>query len=291
VGEVAALMEEVEHLCPPATSFERPSAPTDAFGEASRRLADVVRMSGLLQREVYEPATNEEIERYKTKDYPAWLAEVRRALESLHHDLQGRTRWPSVVVEAANVGTRPALDVRLRMAAHGAFTITCSDDGDEEEGEEAPVSTEPFRLPLPPAPPRGRLRATGLLGLDWATGQIDASSLRTLDIPRLGPPPARQADAFYWRSGRNGPTKLKELECMSWRHHRDDAMQFELTISSDELVDNGGALEIDVHAANLSDPASAKLPVRIRFADAATLTEAEKLVQVLGGAARTHKRL
>lgn len=290
-SDVAALMEEIGRLCPPATTFERPKAATDALGEASRRLADAVRMSGLLQREVYEPATDEEIERYKAKEYPAWLAEVRKALESLHHDLQGRTGWPSVVVKAANVGTRPALDVRFRMMAHGAFTIADSGDRNEDDDEEASVSKKPFRLPLPPEPPRGRFRTTEFPGLDWATAQIDASSFRALDIPRLGPAPARQADAFYWRSGRNGPTKLKELECMSWRHHRDEGMQFELTIAPDELVDTEGALEVDVHAANLSDPAAAKLPVRIRFVDAPTLTEAEKLVRALGSTARAHKRL
>jgi len=120
-AELDELMADVQRLCPQATSFERPQPPaTDALLSQFERLS---LPSAFYSRSLYEPATEKEIERYKTEDYPNWLASVRSSLASLHHTLGARREWPLVVAIAANAGTRPALNALLTVHARGAIVL------------------------------------------------------------------------------------------------------------------------------------------------------------------------
>lgn len=97
-------------------------------------------LASLWPRTVHEPATEDEIENYRTQKYPDWLEQVRTALGSLHDTLQAHTDPPWVLAVAANKGTRPAQDTLLSMVAMGNFAIRDEDvsDGADDDGDEAP---------------------------------------------------------------------------------------------------------------------------------------------------------
>lgn len=283
-AELDALMADVQRLCPQATSFERPQP------RASDALFDrMARLSAFSSRTVYEAATAEEIETYKTESYPKWLTSVRSSLASLHDDLEMRTEWPLVVAVAANTGTRPAAGTLLTIQARGTIEFWNDDRVDEtaDEDERPQTKTVDFHLPLPPAPPRGRTRTVDLLRMPRF---LDASAFasaypHSLPVPNLSRPKPRDSDAFYWRVGHFDWVGKMELECENWRHGQ-EPLQFELKVRPAEQVSTAAAIEISVHANNIADPRVVKLPVRFDYREGATLDKAHALVARLGEAAR-----
>ena len=287
--EVDELMADVQRLCPPATSFERPQPrATDVL---RGRLERMSQLSVFGARSVYEPATEVEIERYKTAEYPEWLESVRSALASIHDTLEAATEWPNLVAVAANVGTRPATEALLSIQARGAIELLNDDDVDEDQ---EPVSGKAARLelPLPPAPPRGRTKTVDPLGVyrGLNSGAFATAHAIPLQIPHLLPSKPRVSDAFYWRAGRRDWVRAMELECASWRHGQ-EPLQFALRVRSEEKVATSGVIEISVHAHNIADPRVAKLPVRFDYQEGLTLGEARALVHMLGQTARAKGRL
>jgi hypothetical protein len=290
-AEIDAFMSDVEQRCPPATSFERPaSGATDQLLGSARGLTGM--LTAFQERLFYEPATEEAIERYKKSDYPNWLDSIRAALGSLHEKLKAQTEWPTALAIASNTGTRPATDVLLSIRARGAFAIIDASaerdqDDDVEDADQEPQVPKYFALPLPPAPPRGRMRAVSLYPgfSDHVLG-----TAHQLPIASFTPPSPRRSDAFYWRRGQRDWVYLIELECASWRHSQAELV-FLLKVRPDEPSDVAGAIELSVHANNISDPPLTQLPIRITFVDGSTIEEARALVEQLSRAARAHGRL
>ncbi len=294
-SEIDALMSEVEQRCPPATSFERPaSGATDQLLGSATGLTRT--LAAFQPRLVYEPATEEAIERYKKSDYPSWLDSIRAALGSLHEKLKARTKWPTALAIASNAGTRPATDVLLSIRARGAFAIIDASaerdqDDDVEDADQAAQVPEYFALPLPPAPPRGGMRTVDPMSLYPGLTDHVLGTAHLLPIaPRFTPLPPRRSDAFYWRRGQRDWVYLIELECASWRHSQEDVV-FLLKVRPDESSDVAGIIELSVHANNISDPPLTQLPIRIAFDDGSTIEEARALVEQLSRAARAHGRL
>ncbi|MDF2622160.1 MAG: hypothetical protein K0S00_4819 [Xanthobacteraceae bacterium] len=288
-AEIGALIKEVERLCPQAISFDLPQPRAiDALAER------IGRISRPLVRSIYEPATEEEIERYKTIEYPEWLETVRSVFASLHHALEIRTEWPRVVAVAANRGTRPATEALLTIQARGAITLLNEDDLDEdEEGETDPsVEVDRLELPLPPTPPRGRTKTFDPLeiyrGLN--AGALPTISPRSLHLPHLSLPTPRESDAFYWRAGRRDWSGTMELECASWRHGQ-DPIRFVLRVRPKEQVATSAAVEISVHAHNITKPQVVRLPVQFDYEDGSTFAEGLALVELLGHSAGARRRL
>ncbi len=294
--EIDLLMEEVQRCCPAATSFERPedSTPNTIHGLLSG-------MDGIMRRMtnpwvVYEPATEKEIERYRTRDYPEWLSVIRQALGSLHEELNARTQWPMVQVVAANIGTRPATSVLLQLHAKGKFALLDadtegSDDDDETDGDQKANHIKCYELPLPPEPPRGKERSINSLGdIQRQFFGSHLESLKPLKFPLLNSVLNERSDAFYWRKGRGEWGKQIELVCSSWRHGQ-QGVGFKLKIKPDERVDISGAIAVEVHAHNMTDPLSAHLPIRISFVHGSTKDEARSLVKALAVSADFHGRI
>lgn len=245
-------------------------------------------ISGFSARSVYEPATDEEIEQYRTIDYPSWLLEVRRALETLHHRLDARTVWPYVVAVAENVGTRPATEALIAIQTRGAFELLNDEGADEnDEDQLAKAPTAPFELPLPPAPPRGRTKIVDPLAIYRSLHDDHVATARhfPLTLPPLSPPKPRDSDSFYWRVGRLDWTSLMELECASWRHGQ-SGLEFPLRVRPVEQEKTNGLIEFSLHAHNISEPKQIGLPVRIEFEDGQTFAQAKVLVELLGKTAR-----
>lgn len=295
-AEIEGLMADVVRLCPSATSFTRsaPASPSSARSLTTTATSALSRLSALQPRTVYEPATPEEIERYQTTLYPAWLSSVRESLQGLHERLQDIVEWPSVVAAAVNKGTRSAIGALLTITAHGAFAIYDEDVNRPDEGDEAYGRSEPaapVALPLPPHPPRGRQKMTGGIGLAsrFAHGTITHpfSPLGLLSHDHVKP---RESDAFYWRGPREGWLDQLQLECVGWRHRKDE-QSFVLRLRPEHLSATRGAIELRVEATNLSSPASLKLPVRLSIDACVTFDIARELVAQLGCAASAQGRL
>ncbi|WP_439395166.1 PIN domain-containing protein [Bradyrhizobium sp. PMVTL-01] len=284
-NEVNALMNEVQQRCPPATTFERPGG-----GDPGRLLGSVTALqeafSALQGHMFYQPVTKEEIEQYKNIDYPNWLDKVRTELGLLDDRLIAQTEWPTALAIASNGGSRPATDVLLRIEARGALAIFDdspreSQDHDLDDGAEPGAQPQKYRLPLPPVPPRGR-RTTFNYGFAEA-----ALSPRHRNFPIISPPAPRRSDAFYWRCGRHAWGKLVELECASWRHTQEELV-FPLKVLPQGLSDVAGAIELSIHANNISDPPIKRLPIRITVVDGSTIDEARALVEQLSRASPPH---
>jgi hypothetical protein len=300
-GQIDTLMAAVEQHCPMATSFtgqdDDPSSITGEIGALWRKMAN--------PWSSYEPPTEGEINLYRTRNYPNWLEAIRTSLASLHQELAARTQWPVIRAIADNTGTRPAEGVLLQIWALGRFSILESDsanDESEQGGESQGISElEPYQLNLPPEPPRGRVRSNNPLEemqrlyKDMRLTGImphEIASLNSLDAIRgsLNTIPRRRSDVFYWREGRGKWGGRLELECTSWRHGQEDVC-FNLKVRPNEQVDVSGAIELGVHAHNIADPLTARLPIEIRFTEGATLAEANELVRNLATSARLHERL
>jgi hypothetical protein len=279
--ELDELMAEVQERCPQATSFERlKPRGTDAF---VGRIERVSRLSSFQLRSVYEPATEQEIEAYKTEDYPNWLESVRSSLATLHYTLEARTEWPLIVATSANAGTRPAVESLLTIQARGAIALLNHDvDEEADDDEQADVRNSDFDLPSPPTPPRGRTKTIDPLGRYRG---LDAHSFATahqmpFHLPQISSPKPRDSDAFYWRIGRHDWVGTIELECASWRHGQ-HPLQFALKIRPEESVTTSAVIEITVHAHNITDPPVSRLPVRFEYEDGQTIEKARSLVDRL----------
>ena len=150
---IDGLMERLNTRLPLAIDFgstkpaERPTPPTVA-----NRLYQV--------RQVFTPATDNEIQKYRDEDYPRWLDRCEETLRAHHRMLQARAPVLKFAFLAKNSGTRPATNALVTIEARGGFEIRPPqfDDSDEErEGEDEPSgSPESGALPPPSVAPRGR---------------------------------------------------------------------------------------------------------------------------------------
>lgn len=280
--DIKKLMADVQARCPAVGSFDR------SPGRAARDNVSTI-AQGLAFGATYVPATQAEIERYQTKDHPNWLDTVRKSFHSLHLALALRERLPQVVPVAANTGDRPALEALVRLQARGSIELRNVKDDGKLGAIEGPI-TEALQLPLPPTPPRGKIRLNELYrGLIPGIGDL-ARTWAPPDIARIMRPEIRDADAFYWRKGARHWGTLMELECANWRHGQ-KPFNFRLWVRSDEDTDVAGALELSVHANNISDAAILRLPVRLRAVRGDTFQRAQELVEELVLSARVQELL
>ena len=295
-AEVDGLMQRLKARFPLASEFgsrepaERPAPPTVA-----NRL--------FRTRQVFTPATDEEIEKYRDEDYPRWLDRCEETLRAHHRTLQAQAPVLEFAFLAENSGTRPAADALVTMEARGGFEIRPPpfDDTDEDrEGDdEASGSLEPGALPPPPVAPRGRwentvdgqpgdlLRTLNLIGRSVQDLSVivnpDPDILsRPLAFPSLGPPDPRDPNAFYYKPGRpSEPQASLALECSQWRHDNEaEPFVGEIHVPTDRDAAEG-LLVFRIHAANLSQSVSCRIPVRIAITHVSAFESAHGMVEAL----------
>ena len=295
-AEIDSLMQRLKARFPLATDFgsrepaERPTPPTVA-----NRLFST--------RQVFTPATDEEIEKYRDEDYPRWLEHCEETLRAHHRTLQAETPVLEFAFLAENSGTRPAADALVTIEARGGFKIRPPppDDTDEDqEGEDdTPGSLESGALPPPPVAPRGRwtntvsgqpgdvLRALNLVGrsLQDLSGIVNPDPdilSRPLPFPSLNPPDPRDPNAFYYKPGRPAePQASFALECAQWRHDNEaEPFVGEIHVPIDRDAAEG-LLVCHIQAANLSKSVSCRIPVRIAIAHVSALESARGMVEAL----------
>lgn len=279
--EVSALMENIQQQFPVATEFgTAQTTPKPQQFPAFRGFRGVTVTE-------FKPASDAAIRKYQQESYPEWASDCRDRLEKLHLRLNAGVGWPEIEFLISNSGTRPATRSLVKFVAQGNVEIFPPETPDGDEGTLPERGIDSITLLNPPSPPRGVWKETmnhpARRFAEMATGRFrDPFALTIpshfLELPNLRPPSPRDPDSFYWRGGRPSIAKsMIELTCENWRHGvGDEHFLFRVTASNSESV--SGAIQCEVHAENLTDPAMITLPVRIERATKSTLQHAQRLV-------------
>jgi hypothetical protein len=227
------------------------------------------------------PPTEEEIRKYKEKDYPAWLEELRTVLRSLSTNLEFPRRRIQFSISLTNQGTTPAENLMVEFKALGGLMLSPPVD------EKQTGAFVPPKLPKPPQAPHWRFirgmdsfssmletakRLEGLVTPDYKFPYMDRSLL-------AGQKP-RHRHAFYWKPERpRGYTHLWTFECDEFRHQV-EAEDFAITIFVPPRVDRKrGALQCRITARNIPKPVVFILPIHIMHEHRDTMKEASQLLQ------------
>ena len=297
--QVAAFMQRLKARFPLETDF---GSREPAERAPKQRPGSTVLIG--ITKEVFTPATDEEIEKYRDQAYPEWMERCEQILRDHHWTLQEQAPLLQFSILAANVGTRPATDALVTIEAQGHFQIQppSADDEDDDEdrdGEEnGPAPQKAQELPRPPVAPRGQWKRTigghprdairpldvlrrslyRFPNLEPATARMDHSWLRPLDFR----PRSRDSNAFYYKPDRpSSPRFSFSLTCDQWRHD-DGEEPFDVTIHVPFDKDKAeGALLFRIQAGNLTKSASKKIPVRIRIAHVSAFESALAMVEKL----------
>ena len=297
-SEIDRLMKRLKAKFPPATKFSASESPK----KPSQSLADSLvkaNRSFFLANHTYVPATDKEIEHYRTEAYPGWMESCEGMLRTHHRSLQQDKAFPEFTFLAKNAGTRPATDVLVTVEARGGFQIKpppFDDDSEEQEDQDdTQVNLKTDRLPRPPVPPRGRLESTlhaqfrDILGSFGAPHTLPGHDLPDLAhvrpgraIPTLLSQEPIDPNAFYYKPAPTSePRDSFALECAQWRHdNHAEALQGEIHVPTDSSeVD--GLLVCRIQAANLSQSVSSKVPVRIEISHISAFESAQRMVEAL----------
>lgn len=277
--EVQELMAAAQQAHPLAKDFGA-REPAQRGGAGTGLLASIT-------REMFEPASDEEIEQYRNERYPEWVSACEAALRDLHTTLNRRIPWPHISVTLANEGSRPAEDAYVQFKTQGRLLLSVPrDEEDKTEAEKQAAA----RLPLPSAPavPRGqwtRMRSVSdsLATLGQAVRFDTARPLIPHALSRLAQlPQPRDPNSFYYKPRRPSyPIPVIGYECPQWRHQvLPETFDFELVT---DLIERtvSGAITIEIHAANVTTPFEQTLPIRVSVRTCSPLEEARSLIAAL----------
>lgn len=265
---VEGLMVRIERAAP--MSKLTPPAPEPS----QQGLGDLAALHEEWSGRGHRPLTAHQIKTYE-EAYTAWLGKIRSLLERLHVVRTHRRKWPDLVFVADNEGERPADQALVELEVSGDFFI---ERPERRSGVVADVEAAHMRsethLDMPPDPPKPERRHSLLSALSLAGLNRPAPSFG----PAIGLAKGRDADAFYWRTGREGPVGRMELECASWRHKRDPE-RFRFKVNGSDASPIRGAVIATLSAANVSEPVAITLPVRIAFEERSLEDDADKMVR------------
>ena len=283
-GEVEALMNTIVDRYPMATKFGPLESGEDDKKMTAREWLD--------RRSAIGPPKDEEIAKYRDRDYPAWVRQCRKMLSDLHEELQREAGHPTFTLAVTNEGTCPGNDSLVVIEAKGNFKI-CPPP---YKGEFDRDTKEELALPRPPRPPRGP-QSPDALGTALGIGRIAermnllqglANPFNTGSLhfpPPIGPyDHRRDPNGFYYKPSRpSEPEKSFALECEQWRHSTGQKHLPGEIFFDTELGEIRGALRCAVHAENLSAPVRAQFPVTIAVWKVPSYERARDLVEKLIG--------
>jgi hypothetical protein len=191
----------------------------------------------------WRPPREEEIEKYKTEDYPKWLESVRRALPVLASSLNAISCEIPFCVSIANTGFVNASNVRLTVTAHDGILLLDILSEEDEEAREKLLS-----LPSFPEAPRGRY-------ISVASALATRFSAMPQDILRdLLSPRKRDPTKFYYTDVPRVAMERLELTCDALPHQGDRyALRFRLVIPREE-IGKQPRIRVRLEASNLKKP-------------------------------------
>ena len=262
---VNKMMNEIKSRCPMVTNFDT---------DSKRSQRTPIGLGFSMPTYTYSPPTKEAINRYQFEEYPEWLDLCKTILKNIHN-IEQRLNLPAITVVINNVGTRPANDALCVFESRGDLQIlspSIQEDIDDMK--------EMTRIPTPPQVPSGNWRSIP----DMISGAIAGAPLQ---IPNLGGtqffdddfPARRDPNSFYYKEGRSKkPVDTYELECEQWRHNSGE-FEFEVLLNVDNFNQlTRGAIEIQVHAENLSSPIIKTLPVTIEVNQVSLEDTVQKMI-------------
>jgi hypothetical protein len=272
-----ALLVQLQTRFPEASDFGPP--------EATEK---VVRNRGIseaifgVEKEVFTPASEEQIERYR-ENYAAWKVECDEYLRLLHDKLSFAVEWPMLTVRITNCGSRPAEDALVVLEVDG--NVWLARPSPQADDADKPTMLSP-KLPSPPFVPKGhtrRIRSNSLFG-NSDPHALFAQSAQSID--RIGSllsvPSSRDSNSFYWEdSSPEVPYKRLSLSCKQWRHAQSEEDFSALLHFPRQSGNHSGRLKVTVHAANLTTPAALTIPIRVSIEERSSMDSAQRLVDAL----------
>lgn len=283
-----------------ATLNERFPAATDFGSKEKAERRPELGPSGLYAlsgREEFVPASDDEIALYQNEQYPDWLSRCETYFRELHHQLHNAQELPRIEVDLLNEGSRPAEGVRVVFYLRGGDLllklpqeddVSESTDGDGNLSGEIQISSPRIALPHSPSAPTGKWKITRVSGLMGVMKQAARLSSMVRPLTPLINPPAfptpREPDVFYWKTGLHPahPRPGTEITCERWRHRAaPESFEFEI-ISPLDRDDCVGALHVEIHASNLTDPIRMAIPIRVSVRIGSTWEKATELIEQIG---------
>ena len=283
-SDIDTLVESLTNHFPMRTDFT-PGEPAEAergmtVGEWSER------------KFVTGPPKDEDIVKYRDRDYPNWTKQCRQILSDLHKELQREAGQPIFEIAVTNEGTRPGNDALVVVEATGNFKI-CPPPYKGESDEDPDRELALPRPPRHPVGPQVRIAVDAALRVS-RSAELAKLFQRSINPFITGPtylPPSirpyeqhRDPNGFFYKPDRpSEPVESFALECEQWRHSTGQKPFLGEIFFDPELSEIRGALRCEVHAENLSSPASAQFPLKITVRRVAASERARKLVNKLFG--------
>ena len=287
-AEISDLLDILKHRFPMATNFDSSTPRPQSIAAGL--------VSALWGEWEYVPATAEEIEKYRSQEYPDWLDACKVIFSRIHEELQRSVEQPSFSFSAVNEGTRPGNDSLVEIMATGNFKIfpaEFSDDTTETNDDEV------LSLSAPPKVPEGKWTASAAHSVGEAMGLMRSvggsrmsellygnQNLESLLVPPVYQGhltnPKRDRTAFYYKSDSpEAPANSYILECEQW-HHATEPEDFDGVITFEEGTNEvRGVIDFVIRASNLSEPVYKRIPVRIEVRHLSPRTQADSLIEQL----------
>jgi hypothetical protein len=289
-AELDLAINALRQAHPPKTDYSDPPKPPLALKTKLTLLTDRIR---------YEAPAEDDQKAYLDEAYPAWLDRCRAVLADLHEG-QRKVPPTSLVVELENDGSRPATGLRISFEARGYVRLMRPNNGDEADSESGASDQDQRRptLPSPPEPPAWRKvveqaaptiatatstdalshmsRPSGIAALiadahdPFYGGRGSAASVlagvtrpsfdselfRAPMVPR-----PRDPDGFYYREWSSSvPVEQGALTCERFQH-QSGPETFELEVVFADRQPHTAAIQVEVHAENLTHPVKLTVPV------------------------------
>jgi hypothetical protein len=239
------IAQDFQRTRPGATSVRgdfqrtRPGA-TSVLGDFQRTWPGASYLAGL--GTWWQPPSEDDIEKYKTKIYPKWLESVRRALPDLASRLNTISCEIPFSVSVSNTGFVNASSVQLTVTAYdGILLLDSLSEADEKERETL------LSLPSFPEPPHGRY-------VSAASALATFPSMPDRVLPDLLRPRKRDPTRFYYADVPRIPVERLELTCDALPHQGDGyTLGFRLVIPNGE-IGKQSRIRVRLEASNLKKP-------------------------------------
>jgi hypothetical protein len=191
---------------------------------------------------IWKPVKPEVISRYKNRDYPEWLEEVRKKLGKLVPIYNGIAREFTFTLSLTNSGFVNAENLTVYLDGFdGVLLLDTLDEYDLEDRKEL------LSLPDAPEPPTN---------IDPMWSGIAGFKLGDFNRPLIDPTPKpRQSNKLYFSPQWPGPNPVAQMElvCAAFPHQQ-EAMKRSFRAYIGEQLGSAPRLRIRIGASNLRNP-------------------------------------